>query len=344
MTAPNNFDRVKQVIEELDRPIPQVLIKVLIAEITHDKSLDVGAEISVLDLSSAARGALLGTDFGVANATGGLVVRGLGNDVNATLRALERNGKLDVLSRPYILASDNQLASITVGQNVPIPSSTRVLDNGDTLSNVDYQPVGILLDVVPHINPDGLVIMDVQPTISALTDSTIQISEQFNAPIINERSAISRVSIENGKTIVIGGLMEDRLNEQLRKVPILGDLPVVGAAFRRIERTKTKTELLIFLTPHVASSPSVLPGMSKDELEGTKILPKAVEPGMYEQHRAGLERGKTNVIPRGGSRTTTMPAAQQYRDDASPTREVPAPSRDAGDPRQPTDASPAEPR
>jgi Flp pilus assembly secretin CpaC len=211
-----------------------------------------------------------------------------------------------VLSRPYILASDNQLASITVGQNVPFPSNSRITDNGQTITNVDYRDVGILLDVVPHVNPDGLVIMDVQPTISALTQSTVQISEQFNAPITNTRSAMSRVAIENGKTIVIGGLMEDRKDQQIRKVPVLGDIPYLGNVFRRVERTKTKTELLIFLTPHVASGPENLQGMTDDELRGTKLTPNAVDPGVYEEHRIGLQRGATKVIPRGGSRVTTQ--------------------------------------
>jgi general secretion pathway protein D len=307
MTSPKNFERVRQVIEELDRAVPQVLIKVLIAEVTHDNTLDYGTEFSVLNLradGTGQSGETIGTDFGVAAATsGGLVVRLLETDVTATLRALERRGKLDVLSRPYILASDNQLASITVGQNVPFPTNSRTTDDGDILTSIDYRDVGILLDVVPHINPDGLVIMDVQPTISALTASTVQISEEFNAPIVNTRSALSRVSIDNGKTIVIGGLMEDRKSETIRKVPVLGDVPLLGQAFRRTERTKTKTELLIFLTPHVASSPDKLPAMSEDETRGTKLLDNAVQPGAYDFHREGLQRGATQVAPRGGART-----------------------------------------
>jgi type II secretory pathway component GspD/PulD (secretin) len=107
-------------------------------------------------------------------------------------------------------------------------------------------------------------------------------------------------------------LMQDRKNETLRKVPMLGDIPFVGAAFRRLERSKTKTELLIFLTPHVASSPEVLSGMTDDELQGTKLTPNAVDPGMYEEHMRGLQRGATKVVPRGGSRINApTPAATQ---------------------------------
>ena len=168
MTSPKNFERVKQIIEELDRPVPQVLIKVLIAEVTHDVQHDVGAEFSVLNIRPNGNGHSGGTDFGVA---GGDRRAGRASCSRATSPrrsgCSSSNGKLDVLSRPYILASDNQLASITVGQNVPFPSNSRITDNGQTITNVDYRDVGILLDVIPHINPDGLVIMDVQPTISA---------------------------------------------------------------------------------------------------------------------------------------------------------------------------------
>ena len=118
--------------------------------------------------------------------------------MQATIRA-QTNGKLDVLSRPYVLASDNQLASITVGQEVPFVTNSRTTDTGQTINTIQYGDVGIILDVLPHINRDGLVIMDVAPEISALTNSTVPVSEGINAPIIAKRSAQSRVAIENDR-------------------------------------------------------------------------------------------------------------------------------------------------
>jgi general secretion pathway protein D len=191
------------------------------------------------------------------------------------------------------------------------------------------------------VNPDGLVIMDVQPTISALTQSTVQISEQFSAPITNTRSAISRVAIENGKTIVIGGLMEDRKDQQIRKVPLLGDIPYVGTLFRRVERTKTKTELLIFLTPHVASGPENLQGMTDDEMRGTKLTPNAVSPGVYDEHRIGMQRGATKVIPRGGSRVTTQAPMHEMKP-PQPGEEGQAQPQQPGQAEQPGNTPPAE--
>jgi general secretion pathway protein D len=290
-TAPKNFERVKQVLDELDRAVPQVLIKVLIAEVTHSDDVDLGVEFSALNLRAGGNGQKVGTDFGLAAASGGLVVSVLETNFSATLRALETTGKLDVLSRPYILASDNQLASITIGQEIPFITNSRVTDTGQTINSFEYGDIGILLDVIPHINPEGLVILDVAPEISTLTGDKIPISDTLSEPIIAKRSAQSRVGVKSGQTVVIGGMMEDRKTQTIRKVPLLGDIPLLGQLFKRTENNKSKTELLIFLTPHVASVPERLEDMGKDEVGGTKLVPKAVQPGAYEEHMRGMQRG-----------------------------------------------------
>ncbi len=333
-TAPVNFPRVKQILDELDRPVQQVLIKVLLAEVSHDNGSDIGAEISGLNLRSRTSptitntitgtktgtnasgatvtetnssvqtipsatnvlGASGGGGFNIpvtgANATG-LVVQLLENNFQATIRALETTGKLDVLSRPYILASDNQIASITVGEEVPFITRTQVTDNGTLNNTIEYRDIGILLDVIPHINPDGLVIMDVAPEISTLGSEQVPISNNVFAPTIKKRSAESRVAVKSGQTVVIGGLMEDRMTESVDKVPFLGDIPILGEAFKRTIKSKTKTELLIFLTPHVAVNPDALTDMSKQETDGTKLTPKAIGPGVYDEHQQGMRRGET---------------------------------------------------
>lgn len=293
MTASNNFDRVRSILDELDRPIPQVLIKVLIAEVTHEDEHDLGVEFSAINLRTSGDTTIF-TDFGVAAATGGLVAKLVETDVTVAIRALERVGKLDVLSRPYILTSDNQMASIIVGQQVPRITNTRVTDTGQTINTIQYEDIGIILNVTPHINPDGLVIMDVIPEISSIIPGvTVPISENVNAPVFAKRSAQTRVAIQNGQTIVIGGLMEDRKTETTRKVPLLGDIPLLGQLFRRDEKLKAKTELLIFLTPHVAHEPGQLEAMSKDEQAGAVVTPQAVKPGVFEEHMEGMQRGAT---------------------------------------------------
>ena len=297
MTASKNFERVKEIIAQLDRVIPQVLIKVLIAEVTHDRTLDLGLEFSILNLRPSERGSELFTDFDVtdfeaADQTGGLVMKLLEKDVTATLRALDAVGKLDILSRPYILTSDNQPATITVGQEVPFIRQTRTTETGQTINTIEYEDIGIILKVTPHINPDGLVIMDIAPEISTVTAVTVPISEGVEAPVYAKRSAESRVGILDGQTIVIGGLVEDQKTEDVSKIPLLGDIPLLGRLFSRTVKKTGKTELLIFLTPHVAPEAEALKAISEGERAGSKAVSGAVEPGAFEEHMKGMQRGK----------------------------------------------------
>jgi general secretion pathway protein D len=300
-TAGKYQARVLDIIKQLDRPVPQVLIKVLLAEVTHENDADFGVDFSILNQRASGNGQTGTTNFNTPALTNGLAISVVETNVNATLRALARENKLDVLSRPYILASNNQLATITVGQVVPIVTNTRVTDTGQTINSITYQDIGIILNVTPHINPDGLVILDVAPEISQLTTSTIPISENLNAPVFDLRSADSRVGIKDGQTIVIGGLMEDKKTTDVQKVPLLGDIPLVGMLFKRTVTQKTKTELLIFLTPHVAQSPDYLKPMSEDEMEGTKLTPNAVAPGVFQEQMRGMKRGAV-------TQPTTAPA------------------------------------
>ena len=291
MTSSKNFDRVREIIAELDKPVPQVLIKVLIAEVTHTSERDLGVEFSALNLKDSGLGSSLFTDFDVAAQSGGLIYKLVEEDVTAALRVLEKVGKLEVLSRPYILASDNQEASITVGQEVPFIRDTRTTETGQTINTIQYEDIGIILHVTPHINPEGLVILDVVPEVSTLTGDTVPISETVSAPVFAKRSAESRVAVRDGQTIVIGGLMEDKKTQNVRKVPVLGDLPLLGSFFRRSIKETAKTELLIFLTPHVAHDASALQRMSEDEMGGSRVVPEAVGPGAFQRHMEGLQRG-----------------------------------------------------
>lgn len=293
LTASKNFDRVKKIIEELDKPVPQVFIKVLIAEVTHSKDTDVGVDASILN-NGAVVTAL--TDFGVSSATGGLITKAIQGDFSATLKALDTVGKLEILSRPYILASDNQLSSITVGQEVPFIVSSRTTETGQTVNTIQYQDIGIILNVTAHINEEGLVILDVAPEVSSLTGNTVPISENVSAPVFAKRSAQSRVGIQDGKTIVIGGLMEDRKTETENGIPMLRKIPGLGTLFRRKMTTKAKTELLIFLTPHVAQDPSQLKRMTEEEEARLRLVPGAVRPKAYPEHKEGMGR-RAEIVP-----------------------------------------------
>jgi general secretion pathway protein D len=292
-TASKYEKQVRAIIDDLDRPMPQVLIKVLVAEVTHDNSSDLGVDFSVLNTRESGNGQSASTNFGSARLKTGLVVSVIETNVTATLHALAEQNKLDVLSRPYILASDNQLANILIGQSVPFVTDTRITDTGQQINNIQYRDIGLSLNVTPHINPDGMVILDVTPEISQLTSQEVPISSTTFAPVIAKRSAESRIAVNDGQTIVIGGLMEDRKTSTVDKVPFLGDVPVLSAIFNRTRITKTKTELLIFLTPHVAQRTDELGPMSDDERKGLKLTPGAVQQGTFDEHMEGMQRGQS---------------------------------------------------
>ncbi len=320
---------VKGMIRQLDRPVPQVLIKVLVAEVTLNRNTAIGTEFSILDQrtrlvptgqvtgSVAPNGSVSGATgtanvtnygtsggsaFGIANALtsaaangspGGLAIGLVENNLTATLQALAQKNKLDVLSRPYILTSDNQEATMMVGQEVPIITNSTITTQGTVVNTPSYQQVGIILDVTPQINPDGIVTLSVAPQVSQLASGAgVTVSPGVTAPIFDIRQAQSRVAVKNGQTIVIGGLMQDQKTQTISKIPLLGDIPYIGPLlFSYTQNAKTKTELLIFLTPHVIPQPAGLKVMSHEEEHGMRLAPKAFGPGVFQTQMKDMRRG-----------------------------------------------------
>ena len=165
-----------------------------------------------------------------------------------------------------------------VGQSVPIITNSRVSDTTNTTINtVQYQDIGIILRVTPFITSDGLVEMIVAPEISSLSATTVPISNTVSSPVIDKRSADTVIVTKSDKTVVIGGLISNEKTGKDSKVPILGDIPIIGNAFKRTASSNTKTELLIFLTPHVINTPDELGTLTTSERERLELAPKAFE-------------------------------------------------------------------
>ncbi len=273
---------IAKVVRSLDTPVPQVLIKVLFLEITHSDDLDVGVE-GLFQFNGADDPNQVDTAFGVgAQALGGFT-RIIENDLNITLRALAEVGKLEVLSRPSILVRNNETGLITIGQEVPFIRSQRFTALGDPINEIEYEDIGIILEVTPRITKDRMVEMLVLPEISTLTGETVNIADGLDAPIFAKRSAETRVIVPDRHTVVIGGLMEDQKTETTRKVPLLGDIPLLGAAFRRKITTDSKTELLIFLTPYVVENVGELDDMSVSERNDTVLAPNVFTPEQLDR-------------------------------------------------------------
>ncbi len=285
VTDDETNENIKTVIASLDKPKPQVLINVVFLQVTHDKDLDLGAEASYtgrIAIKNNPEGNAL-TKFGIAGAltdptSYGAFYKILGGNVDATIHALASVNKTEILSRPSILTRSSQQATILVGQSVPIITNSRVSDTTNTTINtVTYQDVGIILRVTPFITQAGLVEMIVSPEISSLSATTVAISNTVNSPVIDKRSADTVVVTPSDQTVVIGGLISTQVIDQENKVPLLGDIPILGYAFKRNIKKNQKTELLIFLTPHVVMDPTDLSAMAKEERAKLELAPKTFE-------------------------------------------------------------------
>ena len=289
---------ISQVVTNLDRPKPQVLIKVVFLEVTHNDALDIGIEGGYRKNLGNSNTSSIANVFGLSglgSGATGQVFNALGQNVNsffptppgaglyqimstdyqATLRAIAQAGKTEVLSRPSILARNNQPATITVGQSVPLITNVRYDTFGNAINSVQYQDVGIILRVTPFIHPDGTVEMIVSPEISSLTDQSVPISAGVSVPVIAKRAADTVVVTPDGQTVIIGGLMQNNKSSSESKVPFLGDIPLLGNLFKRKVRNGAKTELIIFLTPHIVGDTGQLAGMTAKERGNAEMAPKA---------------------------------------------------------------------
>jgi general secretion pathway protein D len=278
--------QITELIKELDKPKSQVLIKVAFVELTHNNNSDIGIDaifsgsIGGGEGNSLTEGNALtaGTAFDLGG-SGGLVQLNY-DDVSVTMNALAEEGRLEILSRPSILTRNNREALISVGSLVPFMQTGNVNSvTGVAIPQYEYEPIGISLRVTPYITPHGLVELSLFPEISETTDEKIEVSEGLQLPVFATRSAQTVVVTPNGKTVIIGGLMQDNKVETVRKVPLLGDIPILGLLFKHTELKDTKTELLIFLTPFIVQNPNDLVSLTEQERSGSSV-------------KAGTESGK----------------------------------------------------
>jgi general secretion pathway protein D len=320
--------QISMVISNLDRPRPQVMIKVVFLEVTRSDSLDFGLEgsygkdigmngiptsyitnyaaiptfsssgnagssnfltgfsIVPTNITPLFRGVQANNNFGLANQGGPAGMYQLfSRDYTATLRAIATAGKAKVLSRPSIVARNNQPATIAVGQSVPLINGTRADNFGNIISSFSYQSVGIILRVTPFIMPDNLVEMILSPETSELVPDrsqwiTIQSGPNgvVSAPLINSRSADTVVVTPNTQTVIIGGLLENAKAESENKIPLLGDIPLLGNLFKHKIKSDARTELLIFLTPYIVQAPTEMASLSEKERAKSDGLKALSEP------------------------------------------------------------------
>ena len=200
----------------------------------------------------------------------GLVLSASSENVSFLLRALAENHRVEVLQRPQIMTLDNQPAYIQVGKRVPRITNTQQTSFGQT-SSIQLDNVGLILGVTPRISPDGLVVMEIDAEKSELEDPaggipiTTVNNQVIRSPIIDSTTAQTTVSAMSEQTVVLGGLIAKSKNETHRKVPWLGDVPVLGHLFRSDSSSSTKTELLIIMTPHIVRNQSDAEAIKRTE-------------------------------------------------------------------------------
>jgi general secretion pathway protein D len=230
---------------------------------------------------------------------------------------------VEILSRPTILARNNQKASIVVGQEVPLITGTSYDTLGGQHNAFQYQNVGIILDVTPFITPEGLVEMILKPQISSVNHDPTQSvavssggtnsSGSIYAPVIDVRAADTVVVTPDGNTVVIGGLMQNIRTKSVDKIPLLGDIPGLGFLFRHNVESNTKTELLIFLTPYVVRTPQQLAMMSTSETSRTRLAPQAFSEKELNQFLDNVQL-KQREEAKSHSKRTSNSASPKGRD------------------------------
>lgn len=243
---PNTSTLMNDLIKKLDKRTAQVFIEVAIIDVTLDKDNQFGVEWQWNDANDKAS-----TNFGQAALATGLKYSILNNNVSALLHALQSRNNVKVLSTPSITTADNVEAKISIGQDVPYVSNTTVTSGGNLQNTISFQSVAISLTVTPHVNGNSDVIsLDVHQLINDI----IRQDTTLNAPIIANREAQTTVTVKDGQTIVIGGIIQENKSDFIKAVPILSSIPLIGSFFKSKEHKTSRSELMVFLTPRILDS------------------------------------------------------------------------------------------
>jgi general secretion pathway protein D len=248
---PQAFSMVSNFVEQLDRRSVQVFIEVAIVDVTLDKTTQFGVEWNWHSNATNAAGTpnqTASTNYGLNQITTGLKYSIISNNLQAVLTALQTSSNVKVYSTPSITTMDNVQATISIGEDVPFASSQNDLVSGTITSEVSYKTVSISLTVTPHVNESSnLIAMDVQQAINEIIGQV----DALNAPITANRNAQTSVMVNDGQTIVIGGIIKDNCTRTENAVPVISRIPLIGDLFKSHDYENTKSELMVFLTPHI---------------------------------------------------------------------------------------------
>lgn len=291
-----DYQILKDVIAKLDQKRRQVYVEAIVMELSADKFKEVGTDISGafgatvdifgekdalgvfggingLDIASLTAAAASGVTIGPAN-------------IQLILRALKSSSDVNILSTPQILTTDKQKAEIVVAQNVPFPGAQSQTSGGNTQTTIERKDVGIILRLTPDVLDNRRVQLDVYQEISSVVETVVTSEGENLGPTTNKRSASTTVVVADGQTVVIGGLIRDNLITIDRKVPLLGDIPLLGWLFHFKSDRMEKTNLMIFLTPHVILNEEELAEIKARKSEETNFFQKESMPIHHRERRS----------------------------------------------------------
>ncbi|MDP9900583.1 type II secretion system secretin GspD [Variovorax ginsengisoli] len=311
ITAPEpQYRQLRAVIDKLDGRRAQVMVESLIVEVNADKAAEfgvqwqtaIGATGAIGTNSSLAGSNILALSAGTAQASSGFNI-GLGTKVNGVsalglvARFLQSNGEGNVLSTPNLLTLDNEEAKIVIGQNVPFVTGQYTSTGSSSTSvspfqTIERKDVGLTLRVRPQISENGTVKMTIFQEVSNVVANT---ANNTNGPTTSKRSIESSVVVDDGSIIVIGGLLQDEYSRQDEKVPGLGDIPVVGSLFKSEVRSRTKSNLMVFLRPTVLRDNASGELLASERYDALRALQQTYQPDRQNIMLRGVDSAP--VVP-----------------------------------------------
>ena len=288
---------IERTLNQLDRPKLQVAIEVTIAEVTLNQQLDYGVQFFL------SNGAISNTLTGqiptvanniVANPTGPGLAGGfnlvLGNQLapRVVINALHQLTDVKILSNPSLVVVDNGEATLEVGDQVPIStgSATVLSANNAVVNTVDYKNTGIILHVQPRVNSNGAVLLAIDQEISSVPQNSTSLT-----PTISQRKVQSKISVVSGQTVLLAGLISDQQEKTRQGVPILNQIPYVGAAFGTTGTSQVRTELIIFIQPQIirdGEDASKIAEELRSKMRGGKVQALTL-PGMLNVNTRALQ-------------------------------------------------------
>jgi len=281
-SSQRDFIVIKKILAELDIMPRQVLIELVMAEVTLSDKTSLGMQYAFMgnELSTGVRKSIVGTSLGLSAAgtlaTGGLTATLLQNNFQVALNALATKNKVNILASPRIIASDGKEASIDIGDEVPLVASKIFIDQREEVT-IERRNTGVIVKMTPHINSTGLVTLDVDLELSDAANVALAGETDIR---IFQRNAATTMVVQDSKTVVIGGLISSKVENGATRVPIISRIPIFGNLFKNNSDNMKRTELILLITPHVIRSLNEADSVTSEsiaKLKGLKEYLKQVD-------------------------------------------------------------------